>query len=246
MKKGFFVFYGIGLTLILGTCRIRDKQLPDVPLSNPAQVQFNNDIQEAQQLLKEGDLVLRNGNAFSSQLIRNFSKTDKTYSHCGLVFIENGYPIIYHTLMGDENPDEKLRTDSLKTFCNSRKNFGFGIYRYELDSLEIARLKKTIQDWYKKGIMFDSLFSLESDDKMYCSEMIRKALQIATDGSLVLKTTQPTKREAEYYSFYLKLPASQIERMNFVAIDNLFLHPKCRMIKRYEFDPQQSLPVHQK
>ena len=246
MKKDLFLFYTIGFSLFLGSCRIRDKQLPDPSLSNPAQVLFDNEILEGQQLLKDGDLVLRNGNEFSSQLIKNFSKTDKTYSHAGLVFFENGYPLVYHILPGDQNPDEKLRKDSLKTFCNPRKNFGFALYRYDLDSIQLARLKKTIHMWYQKGIKFDSLFNLESDDKMYCSEMIRKALQIATDGSLVLNSTRPTKQEADYYTNYLKLPASYIVRMNFIAIDNLFLHPKCRMIKRYEFDPQQALSGQQR
>ena len=246
MKYAFFFFYVTGISIIFGSCRIRDKQLPDVSISNPAQVLFDNEIQEAQQLLKEGDLVLRNGNEFSSQLIKNFSKTDKTYSHGGLVFFENGYPLVYHILQGDQNPDEKLRRDSLKRFCNPRKNFGFAVYRYDLDSIQLARLKKTIHDWYIKGVRFDPLFSLETDDKMYCSEMIRKSLQIATDGSLVLNTTRPTKKEADYYTYYLKLPASYIVNMNFVAVDNLFLNPKCRMIKRYEFDPQQALTGGQK
>jgi permuted papain-like amidase YaeF/Yiix C92 family enzyme len=246
MKKAFFLFYIIGFSLILGSCRIRDKQLPDVSLSDPSQVVFDNEIQEAQQLLKEGDLVLRNGNEFSSQIIKNFSKTDKTYSHAGLVFFENGYPLVYHILPGDQNPDEKLRKDSLKTFCNSRKNFGFAIYRYDLDSIQLARLKKIIYDWYKKELKFDPIFSLKSDDKMYCSEMIRKALKIASNNTIVLNSTQPTEREADYYTYYLKVPASQIVKMNIVAIDNLFLHPTCRMVKRYEFDPQQTLPVQQK
>ena len=245
MKKFFFLLYIIGLLLIICSCRIRDKQSPVVS-SNPVQVLFDNEIQEAQQLLKEGDLVVRNGNEFSSQLIKNFSKTDKTYSHAGLVFFENGYPLVFHILQGDQNPDEKLRKDSLKTFCNSRKNFGFAIYRYELNPMQVTKLKNIIYDWYKKEIRFDPLFNIESSDRMYCSEMIRKAIQIATDGALVLNTTRPTKKEAEFYTYHLKLPASSIIRMNFVAVDNLYLHPKCRMVKQYEFDPQNSLPVQQK
>jgi len=246
MKNVFFLLYAVGLSLIISSCRIREKQSPGVSLTNPVQAQFDNEIQEAQQLLKEGDLVLRNGNEFASQVIKNFSKTDKTYSHAGLVFFENGYPLVYHILQGDQNPDEKLRRDSLKTFCNSRKNFGFAIYRYELDSMQLVSLKKIILDWYKKGIKFDPMFNLESDDKMYCSEMIRKSLQLATEGSITLNSTRPTKKEAEYYTYHLKLPASYIAKMNIVSVDNLFLHPKCRMVKRFEFDPQQSIPVQQK
>ena len=244
MKNSFFYLNLLSL-LIICSCQIREKQSPATSLSNPAQLIFDNQIQEAQQLLKEGDLVLRNGNEFTSQIIKNFSKKDRSYSHAGLVFFENGYPFVYHILTGDQNPSEKLRKDSLKIFCNSRKNFGFALYRYEIDASQVASLKKTIYDWHEKEIMFDSLFNMESNDKMYCSEMVRKALQIATNGSLILNTTQPDKKEAEYYSNYLKIPPATVAKMNLVAIDNLYLHPKCRKIKSYEFDPQQ-LPPQQK
>jgi hypothetical protein len=192
-------------------------------------------IKEGALLLKDGDLLLRSGQEYSSQMISRFSRNDKTYSHAGLVFIENGLPVVYHILPGDENPDEKLRTDSLNAFLNPRRNFGFAIYRYRLDSNQVNRLKDIIHQWYRQGVYFDYEFNLKTSDRMYCSEMIRKALMLSSGNQIVLNTTKPTDTEAATFSKYTKVPAFKVVHNDIVAIDNLFLHPECRLIKRFDF-----------
>ena len=114
-------------------------------------------IREGQVLLKEGDLVVRLNQDPTSRFIKNFNRLDKSYSHAGIVLFEKGYPFIYHIVNGEENPGEKLRRDSLSRFGNPRKNFAFGIYRYNISDREIKRLKDLIHKWYKKGVQFQGL-----------------------------------------------------------------------------------------
>ncbi len=61
-------------------------------------------------------MVLRTGNDFTSESLRQLSFTDKTYSHCGIASIENDSIFIYHALGGEWNPDEKLRRDPIELF----------------------------------------------------------------------------------------------------------------------------------
>jgi hypothetical protein len=220
---------------LLAGCTIRDKATEPVAAPNPYRP-FYDQIDEAALIVKEGDLVLRNGQEFSSQIIKNFNRTDKSYSHAGLVFFKNGYPYVYHIVPGDENPDQKLRSDSLKNFCNPRKNFGFAVYRYAIDSSERRSLKENIYNWYAKGVSFDSAFNLKTDDRMYCSEMIKKGLANATRNRITIGTTPTTKTEAQFFSTHLRLPLTYTTGLHVVALDNLFLHPACKAVKRFEFN----------
>lgn len=192
-------------------------------------------IHEGQALLKEGDLVVRLNQDPTSQFIKNFNRLDKSYSHAGIVLFENGYPYIFHIVNGEENPDEKLIKDSLSRFCNPRKNIAYGIFRYNMSIGEIKRLKELIHKWYAKGVHFDITFNLKTDDKMYCSEMIRKALARVTDKRILIGTTKLTDTEARVFSAYAHLPFDYTSKLEIVSIDNLYKNPSCHLIKEYNY-----------
>lgn len=192
-------------------------------------------IREGQELLKEGDLVVRLNQDPNSQFIKNFNRMDKSFSHAGIVLFENGYPFVYHIVNGEENPGEKLRKDSLSLFCNPRKNLAFGIFRYNINNREIFRIKDQIYTWYKKGVRFDPEFNLETDDKMYCSEMIRKALANATQRRIIVETTALSRIESALLSIYMCLPESYTNKLQIVSIDNLYKTPNCELVKKYTY-----------
>jgi|SRR5450432_723816 hypothetical protein len=193
-------------------------------------------ITEGQALLKEGDLVVRLNRDPTSQFIKNFNRHDKSYSHAGIVLFENGYPYIFHIVNGEENPDEKLKKDSLSRFCNPRKNMAYGIFRYEMNAGEIKILKKLIHAWYDSGVRFDSAFNLKTDDRMYCSEMISKALVRATAKRILIETTKLTTPEAKLFSAYTHLPFTYTSNLQIVSIDDLYKNPFCHLIKEYNYE----------
>ena len=192
-------------------------------------------IKEGQTLLKEGDLVVRLNQDPTSQFIKNFNRHDKNYSHAGIVLFENGYPYVYHIVNGEENPDEKMRKDSLSWFSNPRKNLSYGIFRYNLDAGEIKSLKDLIHQWYKKRVQFDKTFNLSTNDRMYCSEMIMKALARATNKRILIETTKPTNTEARLFSAYMSLSFAYTSKLQIVSIDNLYTNPSCQLIKGYNY-----------
>jgi hypothetical protein len=162
-------------------------------------------IEHAMKNLQQGDLVMRTGNDFTSEMLQQLCLTDKTYSHCGIVVIENDSAFVYHALGGDWNPDEKLRKDPFDLFCNPYENRGFGIFRFDLQSKEKNRLDSVSRDWYKKGLQFDMKFDLTTNDRLYCAEFITKAVEIATNRRITFSTTN-------------------IKGFQYEAPDNLFLN----------------------
>jgi hypothetical protein len=228
---------GLIILAFITSCTIRDQKAPPLPPANPyatAQAYINEGVQ----LAKNGDLVVRSGQEFSSQFIKQFNRHDKTYSHSGIVFYENGYPFVYHIVTGDESPDGTMRRDSLSRFCNPRKNFGFAIYRYDLNEPETRNFQEEVKGWYKKKVRFDSSFNMKTDDRMYCSEMIKKSLAAATGNRIDIATTSTTPEEAKFFSAHLHLDSAYLSKLGIVALDNLYLNPHCRLIKKFDFNLQ--------
>ncbi len=174
-------------------------------------------IAEARQYIKQSDLILRTGRDFTSDIMRRVSLTDKTYSHCGIASFENDTLFVYHAIGGEWNPDQKLRRDPFDVFCNPYENKGFGIFRYGLNKDEQVKILNHVRNFYNDGIMFDMKFDLDTNDRMYCSEFVYKTLELATDHKI-------------------QITIDTFNSKKFIAIDNLFLNPSCRQIKRVKFE----------
>jgi hypothetical protein len=173
-------------------------------------------IQKVKSMIHQGDMILRTGNDFTSESLRQLSTTDKTYSHCGIANIENDTLFVYHSLGGEWNPDEKLRRDPLELFCNPEENRGFGIFSFKFTPSQINKLDSIVKAWYKTELMFDMKFDLATNDRMYCAEFVSKAISAATDKQIFFSTTK-------------------INKFEFVAVDNLFLNKFCEEKKRIRF-----------
>ncbi len=192
-------------------------------------------IKEGESLLKEGDLLVRLNRDPSSRFIKCFNHRDKSYSHSGIVFFENGYPYVYHIVDGEENPDEKMRKDSLSRFCSPRKNIAYGIYRYDLSVVEINNMKNIIYAWYAGGLKFDGKFNLASDDRMYCSEMISKAVKKASINRIIIQPVEMSSIEAGILTAYTHLPFQYTNRLPIIPIDALYVNPFCHLVKKYNY-----------
>lgn len=170
-------------------------------------------------LVHSGDLILRTGKDYTSELMRRLSQEDQTYSHCGIASWERDTLFVYHALGGEWNPDQKLRRDLFEWFCNPYENRGFGIFRYQINKTQQHQIIAASQDFYRHGAKFDMQFDLATDDRLYCSEFVFKTIRKATNDSIALHTTT-------------------INHITFVAIDNLFLNPFCNEIKSVSFGKQ--------
>jgi hypothetical protein len=192
-------------------------------------------IKEGELLLKEGDLVVRLNKDLESDYIRFFNRKDKQYSHSGLVFFEEGHPLVFHIYAGKDNPEGWIRKEPLHLFCDPERNASFGIYRYDLNAKEKEEIRKIIYSYYERKIKFDTAFNLRTDDRMYCSEMIKKGLEKATKNRIIIETTALTQIEAALLSFRVNIPGEVAKKMKIVSIDNLYITPHCDLIKEYKF-----------
>jgi hypothetical protein len=173
-------------------------------------------IDSVKQYLKSGDLIFRNGNDDVSRAARSFNRIDTTYSHCGIIWVENDSIIVYHALGGIYNPGNKLRRDALDSFCSPAESDKFAVYRYPLTNQQTDSLHKIVTNYYSQGLPFDMYFNFLTDDKMYCSEFVFKSFNKAMKGKL---NTVITAREWPYG----------------ISPDDLYLYEDSRLVKRVDF-----------
>lgn len=141
------------------------------------------------QLLRSGDIVLRTGNDELSNVFRHLNTRNQTYSHAGLVFIEKGRAVVYHSIGGADNPDGQLRRDPVAHFVRSRQNLGWAIVRPGLDSSALQMLKLIVDSLYRSRVRFDSDFNMDSDDRLYCTEFVYKSILRASGDPSFLSLT---------------------------------------------------------
>ncbi len=167
--------------------------------------------------LMDGDLVLRHSKGFVSDAILTFQTQDPQFSHSGIVKKVDGQTFIYHATGGEENVSQKMKREEIAIYCHPAATYKFGVFRWDLTDEQRVKFIQVLDGYYNSGIEFDLDFDMTTDNKMYCSEMIYKALVIAT-------------KDTSYISL------SQVFDKPYVAIDNLYLNPHCKPIFKYEYE----------
>ncbi|HMT73515.1 MAG TPA: YiiX/YebB-like N1pC/P60 family cysteine hydrolase [Chitinophagaceae bacterium] len=173
-------------------------------------------IGNLKKLVQSGDLIFRNGNDEVSRAARSFNRKDTSYSHCGIIFIENDSPFVYHALGGTYNPSQKLMRQPIEAFADPAENNSIGIYRYHLTGKEMIKLAEVVHDYHRSGLKFDLFFNFQSDNVMYCSEFVFKSLNKAVDGR---------------YTSYIRTDTMPYG----VTTDDLYLNPDSKLVKREVF-----------
>lgn len=173
-------------------------------------------IDTAVAMLKTGNIVLRMGRATDSYMLSLLNQTDKSYSHCGIVVVEGGYPFVYHSIGGEDNPEARVRRDSAVYFFSPQRNNAIAVVQYDLDDSGINALVATAKDYYRRRLRFDLKFDLKTDDQLYCTEFVYKAVTYAA-------------RDTAY------LPTSRLPAGYYVAPDNLYINKHARLIWHTQF-----------
>lgn len=173
-------------------------------------------IDSIKPLLKNGDLIVRNGMDDISRTTRSFNRKDTSFSHCGIIVKENDTLFVYHALGGSFNPAQCLMRQPIKNFCNPAQNDKFAVYRYKMNDQQIDSLQKIVRRYYTQKLPFDMFFNFYTDDKMYCAEFVFKSYNQALNGAL---------------THYLHTEQKPL----FVSIDDLYLNKFSVLIKRVEF-----------
>jgi hypothetical protein len=201
-------------------------------------------IEEAAKEVKTGDILLRCGKDMTSYKVREMSEIDKTYSHAGIAIVKPEGVYIYHITppeIDEPKSDTLIRLEPLSKFANPENNFEIGIGRFSLSDQQANNLISRLDSLRVAKVSFDFLFDLNSKERMYCSEMLDDGLRYATDGVVSLKRNAfKDSRLVKKVGSYLKADTNIVRSRLYIPIENIYLHPSCKIIKQYKFVPEVS------
>lgn len=244
----YLIPYPLLFLLTLSACRNEEQGPKPITVAADQLPGRWKQVNTAIDSIREGDLVLRCGNDMTSYMLKDFSQTDKVFSHSGLAFKWENRLYVFHNMAGDLNPDEVMRKDRIDSFLTPVSNTGFGIYRYDLDSTELISLKEEVFRHYENKLPFDMSFDLSTDDRMYCVEMIAKSVEKASGGRIrFTRSIVNADLKKKYLKMALQkkvLPSREsANQREYLAIDNLYLNPHCRQVTKTIFEENKG-PVH--
>ena len=121
--------------------------------------------------LNNGDLVLRCGRSTESYAVYLADKNAE-FTHLGIISIEDEIPFVIH-VVPDKN--KLVRKESLKEFLKPKNASEFAIYRSHYNKFFLDKVVQEANSFYLKKYEFDNKYDLETDSKLYCTELVLKA-----------------------------------------------------------------------
>ncbi len=134
-------------------------------------------------LLQEGDLVFRQGNGILSQALELRDKNSQ-FSHVGIVKIIDNLPLIIHASTGKPLGNNAIvKMESIEDFLQKDLASAVGVYRLDRANYNLRKNAANLAYQYSlKQVPFDADFSLQSEDKLYCTELVWRAyLEVGID-----------------------------------------------------------------
>ena len=108
------------------------------PEKGIAETGKHNSFQPGAVRLQTGDVILRRGKGFISEVFRKSSRYDQHYSHAGVVEVTNQGIYVIHVIGEPGTTVSNLRKERMSDFCSSNENLEYAVYRYSFLSGKTA------------------------------------------------------------------------------------------------------------
>ncbi len=218
------------LSLIIISCN--NKQ---VFTKEEAVKQFNEtELANCKANLKRGDLVMRKGRDAISQILADLNPKERRYSHCGMVEIIDTKIYVYNI-----NPESKfdikddtIRLEPIDSFLSESINKEIGVYRFNLTEKEIDSTYKIFKEFQLKKARFDMKFNMADDENLYCSELIVKSIEKATNNKMNFPRVFMDSVKVIGVRRFLKLTDEKVDLKKYplLTMDNMYLNGKATLI----------------
>ncbi len=127
--------------------------------------------------LREGDILLREGNGFVSSLIIKALNEANKVSHAGLVVKLNGSLVVFHTLPEVDSLNRNVRLSSVHDFCSNHEALSVYVCRpLESNPDDSSQIRAYVLTHLVLNPPFDPFSDINSVDNLSCSELVLKAM----------------------------------------------------------------------
>lgn len=174
-------------------------------LIGAARAEARDLVEAARAEARAGDVLFKSGDGFWGVMAARFSRENEGFGHVGLVVAgEDGALAVIHAGGDPLAGDGRVQRARLDDFL--RRSTSAALYRPRLDEAALALALAYAEAALARNAPFDAAFSLDTDDALYCTELVWRALTVAAGEDAAPRKTERAGRQ-------------------FVAIDDLQASP---------------------
>lgn len=150
-------------------------------------------------LLQSGDIILRKGRTFVSELISMGFSSE--VSHCGILLKSEGQWKVLHIISGQISDHDYIRLDRVEDFINEA--LPGSVYHVQ-PVVQISRASLVKESLLQLQLQpkFDHQFDLSDETELYCSELVRLIYLKSGSQDLFHYKTIGAKRLIDMDSFW--------------------------------------------
>lgn len=161
--------------------------------------------------IRNGDIICRLGNGFFSNQFKNYSLTEKIYSHVGIIEQDGDSLFVIHSEASELTGIGYVKREPVHVFLDDIKTWG--VYRINADDSIHSKMATIAKEYFTKRTPFDMDFDASDDSKVYCTELVALAINKALQDSIVK-------------------PQMHIGSRKIYGIDNVYLLPNVKIIRK--------------
>lgn len=126
--------------------------------------------------IRPGDIILRKGKSFTSNLITNLLNEQINISHCALIVELDSKLTVIQSISHRLTDDDGIQTQDLDEFISDCINDSVIVIRYKSSEQIKEQYIKKAFNLLEKKIPFDNDLKLNNGPNLYCSELFWEIL----------------------------------------------------------------------
>lgn len=126
-------------------------------------------------LLQPGDLILRRGHGWVSDVIASVLKEEYDLSHCGIVATHEGELWVIHSVSNSVSEADGMQAHRLQSFVSQSKRGSVVVTRLCTDR-DRSGIATRAKEYLRRKVPFDHHFDLADSTSLFCSELIARIL----------------------------------------------------------------------
>ncbi|MBK9175820.1 MAG: hypothetical protein IPM46_05670 [Flavobacteriales bacterium] len=127
-------------------------------------------------LLQDGDLILRRGHGWVSDVIANVLKEEYDLSHCGIIAEHEGGLWVIHSVSNSVSDSDGMQAHRLQAFVSQSKHGSVVVTRLRTDR-DRSGIALRAKHYLRRKVPFDHRFDRNDTTSLFCSELIARILQ---------------------------------------------------------------------
>lgn len=145
-------------------------------------------------LIKNGDVILKNGYGNLSKTIVSLLDEKISISHCGILYLENDSVFVIHSIAKEYSDLDGVQKISLSSFLNDTKPNSLFVLRLKKDENVRKKVLEKAIEYKNNKTPFDYQFNSDDDTKIYCSELIYQSILKSTGMTVMIEKNIQSKK----------------------------------------------------